>query len=318
MPRKATTRSRSPADVERGHRHPRARRTGASSSQLRSMLRYQLSAAAKARCGRTRPRRSRRRPRSATAAACRVGVCSRKPAAPRHHADRVGTMPTAGVAARVARARVEDAADGGAHVALELRLRHARLLEVELVEDRVVGLRHRRWWGAWSRAAGTARSARSRRGTGRGAAAPRATPPARPSRGRRSPRSARRARRAAPPCRPPGARACTARSRRARRSGRSRACPAPPRGSRPRPARASWWRQEYQDSGKPWQSRTSGPSPCSATCMRMPLVSTIRCWTSLIVWPAHGDRNAARRGSAVRARGRRAPPPRPPSRNRRP
>src|ERR1700712_3338058 len=43
-----------------------------------------------------------------------------------------------------------------------------------------------------------------------------------------------------------------------------------------------WWRHEYQDSGKPWHNTTNGPVPCSAMCIRMPLVSMMRCATSVM------------------------------------
>ena len=44
----------------------------------------------------------------------------------------------------------------------------------------------------------------------------------------------------------------------------------------------SWCRQEYQDLGKPWHSTTNGPVPCSAKCMRMPFVSMVRCRGSVM------------------------------------
>src|SRR5882762_2022223 len=71
---------------------------------------------------------------------------------------------------------------------------------------------------------------------------------------------------------------------------------------------ASWWRQEYQDSGKPWQRSTSGPSPCSATCMRMPLVSTVRCRTSLIAPSAGPIVYSVSHAQSARDRGRRRRP----------
>ena len=103
-----------------------------------------------------------------------------------------------------------------AHIALELGLGHARLLEIELVEPFVRRSAASPSSAARPSADGTARSGRSRRGSGRAAAAPRARQPARPSRGRRSRPASRPAHRRGRPCRRRDAAGCIARWPRAR------------------------------------------------------------------------------------------------------
>ena len=108
------------------------------------------------------------------------------------------------------------------------------------------------WWSAASTlAAGTARSGRSRRESGRGAAAPRARRPARPNRDRQSPRFFRLKHPATRPCRRPDAAACIFRFRREHRCGHSRACPGRPRGSRLRPRPGADGARNTRTSGKP-------------------------------------------------------------------
>ena len=123
-----------------------------------------------------------------------------------------------------------------ARIALEFGLGDAGRLEIELIEERRLGLRHH---GRRPR-----RAARQERhaqgGDGAKAVGPKrarnARRPARPSRGRRRRPVARRARRARRPCRRRDETACTGRSPRAGRSGHSRACRARRRDSRPRRA----------------------------------------------------------------------------------
>src|SRR5260221_103895 len=59
-----------------------------------------------------------------------------------HHPDRGGIPQSGARLLALARAREEEAADAAPDVPRELRLRHAGGLEVELVEDRIVGLGH--------------------------------------------------------------------------------------------------------------------------------------------------------------------------------
>src|SRR5262249_56934368 len=73
------------------------------------------------------PRRQRRR-----------RLASREePAVARNHAD-AARARRQGTRTRIARTLVEHSANRLARIALELGLGHARLLEIELVEDRVV------------------------------------------------------------------------------------------------------------------------------------------------------------------------------------
>jgi len=65
----------------------------------------------------------------------RIGCVIEKATAPRNHGDAIAP-------GRVARAGVREPAYRRAHVALELGLSHSRSLEVELVEDRLIGPWH--------------------------------------------------------------------------------------------------------------------------------------------------------------------------------
>src|SRR5262245_29236630 len=116
---------------------------GANSSQLRSMLRYQLRPPRKAGAGELRdveiqvglaePKRERGR----------VGPAREPATAPRHHEAKPGRITTL-MARRIAGTPIQSSADGRTYIPLEFSFGHPGGLEISLIEDRIVGLWHDR------------------------------------------------------------------------------------------------------------------------------------------------------------------------------